>query len=45
MALQMRGDNEQMDLLVRLIELFVNLGVEGRRAGERVSKVCLIVLT
>ncbi|CAI2348814.1 unnamed protein product [Caenorhabditis sp. 36 PRJEB53466] len=38
MAEGVRNEEDKMTLLVRLLELFVQLGIEGRRVGEKVSK-------
>uniref|UniRef100_A0A8R1DKX0 1-phosphatidylinositol 4-kinase n=1 Tax=Caenorhabditis japonica TaxID=281687 RepID=A0A8R1DKX0_CAEJA len=38
MAVGVQGEDDKMTLLVRLLELFVQLGIEGRRVGEKVSK-------
>uniref|UniRef100_A0A1I7TW40 1-phosphatidylinositol 4-kinase n=1 Tax=Caenorhabditis tropicalis TaxID=1561998 RepID=A0A1I7TW40_9PELO len=38
MATGVRNEEDKMTLLVRLLELFVQLGIEGRRVGEKVSK-------
>ncbi|CAI5445845.1 unnamed protein product [Caenorhabditis angaria] len=38
MAEKVKNEEDKMTLLVRLLELFVQLGIEGRRVGEKVSK-------
>ncbi|CAO2398546.1 PhosphoInositide Four Kinase (PI-4 Kinase) [Caenorhabditis elegans] len=38
MAAGVANEDDKMTLLVRLLELFVQLGIEGRRVGEKVSK-------
>lgn len=38
MAAGVKNEDDKMTLLVRLLELFVQLGIEGRRVGEKVSK-------
>ncbi|CAP24439.2 Protein CBG03566 [Caenorhabditis briggsae] len=38
MAVSVKNEDDKMTLLVRLLELFVQLGIEGRRVGEKVSK-------
>ncbi|VDN31061.1 unnamed protein product [Gongylonema pulchrum] len=39
MAENVRDDEDKMTLLYRLLELFVQLGHEGRKAGEKSAKV------
>jgi hypothetical protein len=37
MALTIEGEEEKMALLTRLLELFVQLGVDGRRSGDKLT--------
>lgn len=49
MAENVKEEEDKQALLGRFLELFVQLGVEGRRVGEKVSKstvkVCLRVVS
>ncbi|CAL2037779.1 unnamed protein product [Caenorhabditis brenneri] len=38
MADGVKNEDDKQTLLIRLLELFVQLGIEGRRVGEKVSK-------
>lgn len=38
MAAGVKNEDDKQTLLIRLLELFVQLGIEGRRVGEKVSK-------
>lgn len=38
MAILIKNDEDRMSFLVRLLELFVQLGVEGKRIGDKVTK-------
>ena len=43
MAESVEGEEDKMSLLVRLLELFVQLGLEQKRLGDKVSKSTLKV--
>ncbi|TKR67531.1 hypothetical protein L596_023672 [Steinernema carpocapsae] len=45
MAAQVDDENGKMTLLCRLVELFVQLGLEGKRVGEKISKAPLKMST
>lgn len=36
-AANISGETEQLDLLCRLLELFVQMGLEAKRVSEKVS--------
>lgn len=38
MATSVESDEDKMTLLQRLLELFVQLGLEGKRIGEKITK-------
>lgn len=43
MAESVQDEEEKMTLLYRLLELFVQLGLEGKKAGERIAKAVVKV--
>lgn len=45
MAENTRSDEDKDTLLYRLLELFVQLGLEGRKAGERITKAVIKLST
>uniref|UniRef100_F1KPV3 1-phosphatidylinositol 4-kinase n=1 Tax=Ascaris suum TaxID=6253 RepID=F1KPV3_ASCSU len=45
MAESVQDEEEKMTLLYRLLELFVQLGLEGKKAGERIAKAVVKMST
>jgi len=44
MANSVESQEEKMALLVRLLELFVQLGIEGKRVGEKLRGAAKVIL-
>ncbi len=43
LAEHVEGEGEMMKLLIRLLELFVQLGLEGKRVSEKITKATVKV--
>jgi hypothetical protein len=44
MAESFTDEEDQMNFLIRLLELFVQLGLEGKRVGDKITKATVKVI-